>query len=69
MELEDSVLAEVSFRGGQTLSKPSPSITRHQPCGGERKGDEGLVKVKHGHQSAHRNPSSPSAAAEVAVSS
>lgn len=33
MKLEDSVLADVSFRGDLTLSKPSPSITRHQPCG------------------------------------
>lgn len=49
--------AEVSFWVDQTLSNPSPSITQHEPCRGERKEqrDDGLVKVKHGHQSTLAN--------------
>lgn len=52
MELDDGVLAE-----NQTLSNPSPSITHHELHRGERKEqlDEGLVKVKHGHQSTLAN--------------
>lgn len=75
MELDDSVLAEGSFRVDQTLSKQSPSITRHEPRRGERKEqrDKGLAKVRHGHQSTLANPRPPpsaaAAAAERAVSS
>lgn len=57
MELDDSVLAEVSFWVDQTLSNPSPSITLHEPRRSECKEqrDEGLDKVKHGHQSTLAN--------------
>lgn len=67
MALDDSVLAEISFRGEpdpvkrESINHPT-GATRREECDKQR--DEGLVKVKRGHQSALR---SLSAAADRAV--